>query len=67
MKMTQLVKIKAQVPSIWANGWVYVGLLCVRNLTRHDYPSLMKRESRGIGCLRVWEFCSILPMTLTYD
>ena len=31
--------IKEQVPSIWAKGYVYVGRLCVRNLTLGESPS----------------------------
>ena len=41
----QLLKIKAQVSSIWAKGCILI-TVCVRYLTWQDYPSLEEGESR---------------------
>ena len=46
MKRMQLLKIKVQVSSIWANGCMFDDCVCY--LTYHDYPSLVEGESRGI-------------------
>ena len=47
MKRAQLLKIKAQVSSIWAKGCILM-TVCVCYLTRHDYSSLVEGESNGI-------------------
>ena len=44
--MAQLLKIKAQMSSIWAKGCMLI--VCVCYLTRHDNPSLVEGESHGI-------------------
>ena len=45
-KRAQLLKIKAQMSSIWAKGCML--MMCVCYLTWHDYPLVMEGESRGI-------------------
>ena len=47
VKRVQLLKIKAQVSSIWAKGCILI-TVCVFYLTSHDYPSLVLGESHGI-------------------
>ena len=48
MKRAQLLKIKAQLSSIWAKGCILM-TVCVFYLTSHDYdyPSLVYGESHG--------------------
>ena len=38
--MAQLLKIKGQVPSMWAKGCMFGDCVCY--MTWHDYPSLGK-------------------------
>ena len=45
--MAQLLKIRAQVPGIWAKGCVFDDYVNVIRLD-NDYPSLMNGESHGI-------------------
>ena len=41
-KREQLLKIKAQLSSIWAKGCILMTVcVCVFYLTWHDYPSLV--------------------------
>ena len=63
-KNGQLLKIKAQVSSIWAKGCILM-TVCVCYLTWHDYPSLVEGESHSILLYFHWLFCSkqwCLPM-----
>ena len=47
VKRAQLLKIKAQLSSIWAKGCILM-TICVFYLTWHEYPSLVEGESHGI-------------------
>ena len=61
-KGATIMKIKAQVPVIWTKGCV--GRLCGRNLTWHDYPSVMGRKSRGIF---LSQYIQITELQITDD
>ena len=54
----QLLKIKAQVSSIWAKGCILM-IMCMFYLTWHDYPSLMYWERHGILLLLFLYFRTI--------